>query len=232
MRTGVVLAALLLVVPLTAAAQEDGAGDPSDSPWDSSLPRFAGLRGSFAFINSASTSVPATPPTGLRASFDNGGGGSVYVGARLPEGFRVELEGLYRYLPVHSVNVGNNSTDYVAGGHAHLGAPMVNLLFDFPVSDYPARPFIGAGLGGAYISADAADAAGNDYLRTSSWHFAYQFMGGLEFPMNETSRLTAMYRWLQVDDVNSKCGISGAASFACKARFNTQSLDLGLEMDL
>ena len=57
-------------------------------------------------------------------------------------------------------------------------------------------------------------------------------MGGLEFPMSDSSRVTAMYRWLQVNDVNSKCGISGAASFACKARFNTQSLDLGLEMDM
>lgn len=229
MRSGVALAALLLACPVAAAAQDESYSDPAG---DSGLPRFAGLRGSFAFVNVASTTVPATPPSGLRASFDKGGGGSVYIGARLPEGFRVELEGLYRYLPIRSVNVGGIGTDYVAGGHAHLGAPMVNLLFDLPVPDYPARPFIGAGLGGAYISADAADNSGNDYLRTSRWHFAYQFMGGLEFPMSESSRVTAMYRWLRVDDVKSKCGVAGAASFACKTRFDTQSLDLGLEMDM
>ena len=182
--------------------------------------------------NNASTTVPAAPPSGLRASFDNGGGGSVYVGTRLPEGFRVELEALYRYLPVHSVNVGNTSTDSVAGGHAQMGAPMVNLLFELPVPDFPLRPFFGAGIGGAYIAADAADNGGNDYLRTSNWNFAYQFMGGAEIPLSQSSRFTAMYRWLQVGDVNSKCGVSGAASYACKARFNTQSLDLGLEMDM
>jgi opacity protein-like surface antigen len=228
MRSGVVLAALLLACPVAATAQ-DAQFEQAD---DSGLPRFAGLRGSFAFINVASTTVPASPPRGLRTSFDNGGGGSVYVGARLPAGFRVELEGLYRYLPIRSVNVNDITTDYVAGGHAHLGAPMVNLLYDLPVDDYPMRPFFGAGLGGAYISADAADKSGNDYLRTSAWHFAYQFMGGVEVPLSQSSRFTAMYRWLNVDDVKAKCAVSGAATLACKTRFNTQSLDLGLEMDM
>lgn len=228
MRSGVVLAALLLTCPVAALAQ-DGQFEQAG---DSGLPRFAGLRGSLAFLSMASTTVPATPPAGLRTSFDNGGGGSIYVGQRLPAGFRVELEGLYRYLPIRSVNVNNNTNDYVAGGHAHLGAPMVNLLFDLPVDPYPVRPFFGAGLGGAYIAADAADGAGNDYLRTSSWHFAYQFMAGLEAPINDTSRFTVLYRWLNVDDVNAKCGLSGAPTLACKTRFNTQSLDLGLEMDM
>jgi len=228
MRSSIVLAALLLACPLAAAAQ-DAQFEQAD---DSGLPRFAGLRGSFAFITVASTTVPATPPQGLRASFDNGGGGSVYVGTRLPAGFRVELEALYRYLPISSVNLGDITTDYIAGGHTHLGAPMLNLLYEVPVSDYPMRPFFGAGLGGAYIAADANDANGNDYLRTSNWHFAYQFMGGLEVPLSESSRATFMYRWLNVDDVKAKCSVGGASTLACKARFNTQSLDLGLEMDM
>jgi opacity protein-like surface antigen len=231
MRGAIVLSALLLALPVAAAAQ-DAYSDSYDPAGDSGMPRFAGLRGSLAFINYASTTVPAAPPSGLRAAFDNGGGGSVYVGARLPEGFRVELEGLYRYLPVRSVGVGNNNSDFVASGHVHLGAPMVNLLYELPVPEFPLRPFFGAGLGGAYVSGDVADGSGNDYLRMSNWHFAYQFMGGAEFALSQSSRLTAMYRWLQVDDVKSKCGISGAPTFTCATRLNTQSIDLGLEMDM
>jgi opacity protein-like surface antigen len=229
MRSGVVLAGLLLACPVAAAAQDA----QFEQAGDSGLPRFAGLRGSFAFINNSSTTVPAAPPQGLHGAFDNGGGGSVYVGARLPAGFGIELEGLYRYLPIHSVTLGNaNSANGVAGSHAQMGASMVNLFFDLPVPEFPLRPFFGAGVGGAYVAADAADNSGNDYLRSSNWQFAYQFMGGAEIPLSQSSRLTAMYRWLQVGDVNSKCGLGGAASFACKARYNTQSVDLGIEMDM
>ena len=228
MRMGLVVAALLLLVPVAAAAQ-----DAYETDGDSGLPNFAGLRGSMAFTGHAQTNVPTSPSsTALRPSFDVGGGGSVYVGTRLPAGFRVELEGLYRYLPINRVNVADSASDYIASGRAQLGAGMVNLFWDWPVPDFPFRPFFGAGIGGAYADVDAADNLGNDYLRSASWHFAYQVMGGAEMPINQTSRLTAMYRWLQVNDINSKCGIAGAPTYSCKANLNTQSLDLGLEMDL
>ena len=232
MRSAVALAGLLLLVPVAAAAQDDGYGYRYDPAGDSGLPAFAGLRGSYAFTGRASTTVPTAPPTPLRASFNTGGGGSVYAGVRLPAGFRVELEGLYRYLHVHNVNLGNNSADTAAGGHVNLGAPMVNLLLDMPVPDFPFRPFLGGGVGGAYVDMKAADGGGNDYLRTSNWHFAYQFLAGAQIPFNESSRLTAMYRWLAVDGTSGKCAAGGPAIQTCKSNINTQSVDLGLEMDM
>ena len=230
MRAGFGLAALLLVVPLTAAAQDDGYGYRYDPAGDSGLSSFAGLRGSLAFTSKASTSVPTTPPTSLRASSDIGGG-SIYVGTRLPLGLRLELEALYRYLPINRVDLGGVT---VAGsGRAHLAGPMLNLFFDLPVQDFPFRPFIGGGIGGAYVTANVADGAGgNDYYRPSDWQFAYQVMGGAEIPLSQSSRFTAMYRWLEVNGIQGKCAASGPPTLTCKSNLNSQSIDLGLEMDM
>jgi hypothetical protein len=41
-----------------------------------------------------------------------------------------------------------------------------------------------------------------------------------------------MYRYLEADGLGSKCATAGAASMACKTNLNTQSIDLGIEMDM
>ena len=93
MRAGLV-AALLVLVPFAAKAQ--------DSPFtaDSDFPAFAGLRGSLAFATSVKTTVPTTPPTALRASSSTPAAAlpSIYIGMRgCPYGFKAELEGLCRH---------------------------------------------------------------------------------------------------------------------------------------
>ncbi len=65
-------------------------GGPS---WNSGLNGYVGLRGSLVLNNNrVTTYAPTTPPTAIRASFATGGGGSVYVGTRLPLNLRLELE--------------------------------------------------------------------------------------------------------------------------------------------
>lgn len=134
-------AALLLLVPLSAAAQDSGFGYCFEPGPDSNFPTFAGLRGSLAFATSVKTNVPTTPPTSLRASFNTGGGASVYIGMRLPYGFKAELEGLYRNQKLGSVAVNNVSAS--ASGYGQMAAPMLNLYWDVPVSDSRCGPLSG-----------------------------------------------------------------------------------------
>ena len=194
------------------------------------------LRGSLAFSGEAKTTVPTATPTSLRASYNTGGGGSVYIGTRLPLGFRIEAEALYRYLPFNQVNLAG--TPSVAKGQASIGAPPWSICcgtYRFPDFPFLGFPFIGAGIGGAYTSSvDRCDdpANANTYLTTHRFAPAYQFMGGAEVPLSQSSRFTAMYRWLQVDGLNGGCNTSGSATLFCKSNINTQSVDLGLEMDL
>ena len=229
MRAAIIAGALLLLTPMAAAAQDADYASRYNPDGDSGLPNYAGLRGSLAFTGKTSSNVATTPPTALRASFNTGGGGSVYIGTRLPYGFRLEFEGLYRYLPVG--NVSANGTQLAASGHAHLGAGMANLFYDVPVPDFFFRPFLGAGIGGVYVADSGYDASG-DYLKQNNMQFGYQFMGGAELPLSQSSRLTAMYRWLNVNGVHGACGTATALIMACKSDLNTQSIDLGLEMDM
>ena len=171
------------------------------------------------------------PGCTCRAKRAMGGGGSVYVGTRLPYGLRVEAEALVRYLPLGTLNLGGVATP--AHGQAWLAAPMLNLLWDLPVPDFPFRPFIGAGIGGAFTSVNLRDPTNaNTYMTAHAFAPAYQFMGGAEVPLSQSSRFTAMYRWLQVDSTSGSCGIAGAATLSCKSNLNSQSIDLGLEMDI
>jgi hypothetical protein len=115
MRASKTLIAALFLLPCAAASAQPGmidvppgyqqppenyypapaeGGGPS---WNSGLNGYVGLRGSLALNNNrVTTYAPTSPPTAIRASFATGGGGSVYVGTRLPLNLRLELEGLYR----------------------------------------------------------------------------------------------------------------------------------------
>lgn len=229
--SGALAGVMLLALGGAALAQDDGYGYRSQPDGDSGLPSFAGLRGSLAFSSDVHVNVPTATPTSLNASRENGGGGSIYFGKRLPLGFRVELEGLYRTQQLDNLSLGGTAAP--ATGYTSIAAPMVNLFWDFPVPDFPLRPFVGAGIGGAYTATSLHDVGRNDsYLQNEDWHLAYQFMGGVEIPLSQSSRFTAMYRWMRVNDIGFKCGTAGAAAYACNSQLTSQSADLGLEMDM
>jgi opacity protein-like surface antigen len=204
---------------------------PDDGPAAAGIGGYVALRGSLAFSDHLNSNMPTTPATAMHAGYHVGGGGSLVAGAHLPYGFKVEFEGLYRYQPLNYVSLAGTATP--AHGQAQIGAPMFNLLWDIPIPGFPLRPFVGAGVGAAYVATDIRDPANlNTYYKSDKWALAYQFMGGAEIPLSPSSRFTAMYRWLQIDSLTGACGASGPASLSCKAGINSQSVDLGLEMDL
>ncbi len=210
---------LSLAMPGAAAAQDV-------------FPGFAGLRGSLAFATTVSTNVPGTPATALKGKSDLGGGGSLYYGMRLGNGFRVELEGLYLNLPFDSATI-NGGASVPAHSRARIGAPLVNLMWAIPV-DFPVQPFVGAGIGGAYVSDFLRGDGTLPFQKASSWQLAYNAMAGFALPLSETSRFTAMYRWLHVDGPDGQCGIgpSNGASVPCKANLSSNGVNFGVEMDL
>lgn len=214
--------------PPPQGAYQEGGG-PS---WNSGLNGYVGLRGSLALNNNSVTTYQLTsPPTALRASYATGGGGSVYIGTRLPLNLRLELEGLYRWQPLSRVSL--NGANVAGSGNTKIAAPMMNLLWDIPMpSDAIVQPFVGMGVGAAYTETNVFG-GGNTYMRGNRWDLAYSFMGGLALPLNDSSRLTAMYRWMQVRDAGHKCAVSGTVVAPCvKNNVNSLAVDLGLEMDL
>jgi opacity protein-like surface antigen len=202
----------------------DGSGGPSGV--------YVGLRGSYAFSgNNLTTYAPTTPMTQLRGSFASGGGGSIYAGTHLPLNLRLEVEGVYRYQPLSKVSLNGVATP--ASGYTETATPMMNLLWDIPMPlDAPIQPFVGMGVGAAYVETKA-HGGGNTYISQSRWDPAYSFITGFAMPLDERSRVTAMYRWMQVRDAQHNCAVSGTVQSACLSNsVNSSAVDLGYEMDL
>lgn len=238
--SGLLVLGFLLALPAAAQPIEagpayfqplpDGPSAPEEPPMRSGV--YVGLRGSYAFnANAATTWTASATPTQLRASYASGAGGSVFIGTRLPLNLRLELEGLYRWQPLSTLSLGG--TRVAAGGNSKLAAPMLNLFWDVPVPDeLSLQPFVGMGVGAAYLQTDAAG-SGNSYLHQNRWDLAWSFMGGMALPLDEDSRLTAMYRFLQVRDVPHRCATSGTVLGAClENSVNSSAVDLGYELDL
>jgi opacity protein-like surface antigen len=213
-----------------ALAQDEGEpyGYIYNPDGDSGLPYVAGLRGSFAFESHLNT-TPASP-VHTAAALDVGYGGSVYAGLRLGYGLTLEGEALFRHMPLSGLTV--NGTATPASGYSSVAAPFLNLLWDVPVPDFPFRPFIGAGIGAAFTQTEIHNPANTfDYLYKDNWNFAYALMGGAELPLSQSARLTALYRWMRVNNAGFACGTGGAAQ-SCFSDITNQGVDLGLEMDL
>ncbi|MBV9419521.1 MAG: hypothetical protein JO348_07095, partial [Alphaproteobacteria bacterium] len=97
--------------------------------------------------------------------------------------------------------------------------------------DFVVHPFIGGGVGGAYIDAHERVGAA-EIIGTDKWSFAYQLMGGVVLPLSTTSRLTGMYRYFRVQDGHFRCHPPALPATACDANTMNQSIDLGVEFDI
>jgi len=230
------LAGLVMAGGMAAAvAQGDGFGY-LPYPGEEKSGLYVALRGSMAFRGKdGATSVPAAPPVALRGSHDTGYGGAIAVGAKLPYGFNAELEGVWRHRPYDSMTMGGITT--AATGFRDTGAVMGNIVWEAPLHEYgvAVTPFIGGGVGLAYTQARLSDnpTSTNLYLASSSnLGLAWQGMAGFKVDVAPGARLTAAYRYMQVNGARSACGTGGAPTLTCRRDTVDQGVDVGLELDL
>ena len=171
---------------------------------------YFGLRGSYVATEGATT-------TGS-VSFDydeeyasEGFGAAIFMGWVLNESLRLEIEGGYRSADLDEVTIIRDETATYTigqvvdvGGAAQAGTAMVNLYYDIHLFDGPILPWIGAGLGGAFIdySIDDPDPlnGGQFNSKDNTWVFSYQFMAGVTFPIAEGISMSAGYRYFQTQD--------------------------------
>jgi opacity protein-like surface antigen len=213
MRSALALA-LLCVSAFAAEAQDDG------PKWN------AGLRGSLAFDGSINAKANGTPPTTTKANLNLGGGASAFWGVEFPAGFDAELELMYRNMPLGSGAV--NDASAKLGGYDEMFAPMANLYWTVPM-ELPVKPYVGAGLGYAWNEVGINSIGGTSFptLHDDKWRLAYNAMVGIAIPTNETSRFTIGYRWLH-EDIGIDCGVG----VSCSGNMNSNSIEIGLAMDL
>jgi outer membrane protein OmpA-like peptidoglycan-associated protein len=135
--------------------------------------------------------------------YDIGAAGVAAAGYGFGNGFRVEVEGDYRFNALRHYE--GTSFPTAAGGHQTNYGGMVNALFDMDIRTPYVFPYFGAGVGYMETRWKHFDAVGigTAYdFQASGTHgdFAYQGIFGLAFPMPFLPGLsvTAEYRYMSI----------------------------------
>ena len=113
------------------------------------------------------------------------------VGYGFESQLRPEFEIAYRR---NSVGKATGTGAGAASGSFNSTAFMGNLMYDFQTQT-GLTPYIGAGVGGAFVGAnDAGQVLGGNLLNNQPFEFAYQGIAGLSYELSERLDVTADYR--------------------------------------
>jgi len=192
----------------------------------------------FAFVAlllAPSLAFAADPPAGFYIGGDAGGNfaeslessqnntkittslGPVALGAigyRFGDGLRVELEGSYRENSISSVSTLRKNGEFLGltnvSGNLSTYAAMANVAYDLPFHAWRLQPYVGAGLGVAWLDLSNAFGNGfgvfhlpnnNTFTGPSEVTFgtadalAYQFLAGASMRLTSSLDMTFEYRF-------------------------------------
>ncbi|MGL5029301.1 MAG: acyloxyacyl hydrolase, partial [Wolbachia pipientis] len=104
---------------------------------------------------------------------------------------RVDVEGVYSYLNKNDVTDAKFTPDTIADSLTAISG-LVNVYYDIAIEDMPITPYIGVGVGAAYISTPLKDAV-ND--QKSKFGFAGQVKAGVSYDVTPEVKLYAGARY-------------------------------------
>ncbi len=149
---------------------------------------------------------------GSRAFYNGDVSGTGSVGYGLGNGLRVEAEGIYLRSTNKQMKPGYVAPKYGFGGYTQTYGGFVNGLYDFDVGLRHVYPFVGAGAGYLWTSADSASfAGGQEAIHGTAGSFAYQGIAGVSVPIPQVNglALTAEYHYISTTK-SEKFGGHGA----------------------
>ena len=203
------LTALLLLIPLSAAAQDEAGV-------------YASAYGGVPAAPSTSFSEfrPTGPGVGGTAKFGGGLGFGAAVGRRFGNGWAVELalDERGNYLR----RVGGVEVD----GNIFSELVLLNVYYRFPARG-ALRPFIGAGLGYVIALDIDVDRNGSEQEYSREGGVGVQAIVGVEYSLAPRWRLSGDARWSSVGSGNFKAATAGNA-LSGKPRYRPVSLNLGV----
>ncbi len=136
---------------------------------------------------------------GYQSGFDAGGS----LGFK-SNPMRYEGELTYLKANIKNFNVNNIRQTNINGyNNALLG--MANVYYDFPGLTAPIQPFLGAGIGYAWIQAklNGSSPLTVNHFSTNNAAFAYQATGGLTYNFAENYALSLGYRYIGTANVSA-----------------------------
>ncbi|MBI3444972.1 MAG: OmpA family protein [Magnetospirillum sp.] len=170
------------------------AGIPALTPVAAQAQWYVGVDAGGQFLQDSKNSGSGV--SGLKSSYDAGWLAQGEVGYAFGP-WRVEGELSYRSSGVSKVGSANGSGDTSAL------APMINGVYEFlPESKW--HPFVGLGLGGAYVDNGTVKQNGANAYSGSDWQFAYQGFAGVGYDLTNNVELKAQYRYFSTLDYDTK----------------------------
>ena len=114
--------------------------------------------------------------------------------------FRGEVEFTYMYTDIDQVRISGLGKTSMSG-EVEVAAVMVNALFDFDNLDWFVVPYVGFGVGYAYLELELSDSTGS--FTASEDHFAYQILAGINYNFSGNWAASLGYRYFRTDDINN-----------------------------
>ncbi len=92
---------------------------------------------------------------------------------------------------------------------------MGNAIYDFNATG-SWRPFVGLGIGAAYLDFDKVSRNSAELYSGNSWEFAYQGFAGLSYDLDDNWSVKGQYRHFATTDgeVKTPAGLKGDAEYA------------------
>lgn len=170
--------------------------------------------------DTAATTDPAYKP-----SFISGGAA---FGYKMGE-FSVDFEGLYSQLS-QDTTVGNYTALAASGTKVDVDkelaaiSGLVNVYYDIAMEDAPVTPYVGVGVGAAYINNPLATKVGND--KDYGFGFAYQAKVGVNYEMSPEIKFYAGGRYF--GSYGAKFDKASANDGALKVLYSTIGAEAGV----
>jgi len=182
MNVKVLLGTTALAALLMTGAASPSAQAQSDGPYLG-----VGIGPAFVEDSDIEGTGAASEPN---VDFDIGWAGNIAAGYRFESGFRAEAEGGYHAADVDEVSGASGS------GDADVWSVMGNLYYDFTLdADSTVRPYIGGGLGVAFVNFDGVSPVAGSVIDEMDPAFAFQAMAGTAVRVTDTVDVFGEYRY-------------------------------------
>ena len=155
---------------------------------------YVGLEGGAVWLSDASSTVAGINQGDIK--FDTGWA----IGAVGGYDFGTwRLEGELAYRSSGAKEVSDSTGSSPLDGDVTSTALMVNAFYDFKTLSPSVYPYIGAGIGGANVSADIKE-SGVQVLDDDEIVFAWQLVAGVAFPVSKQLAIDLNYRYFATSD--------------------------------
>lgn len=110
------------------------------------------------------------------------------------------------------------------GGTVSANSLMINGVYEF-LPDSKWHPFVGLGIGTAFVDAAGTKRANNTLFQGNEWVFAYQGFVGVAYDLFDMMQLTAQYRYFGTTDYEVAARSNGAA---LEAEYGNHAIMIGM----